>query len=173
MGQYNGCVVLELRRMRPDDEAEVRAAQQAMEADNFPFALSFEQYPTWAEYLARLDALSRGTLDGWVREDILLADVDGFIVGRVSIRYELDELLAHEGGHIGYCVLPAHRRRGYATEMLRQSVALMQADGVDRILVTCDDDNVASARVIERGGGVFESIVEGRGGIPKRRYWIG
>ena len=166
-------MVLELRRIRVDDEAEVRAAQEAMAADNFPFALSFEQYPIWADYLARLDALSRGTLDGWVREDVLVADVDDVIVGRVSIRYELDDFLALEGGHIGYCVLPTHRRRGYATEMLRQSVVLMRADGVERILVTCDDDNVASAGVIERGGGVYESIVEGRGGIPKRRYWIG
>ena len=57
--------------------------------------------------------------------------------------------------------------------MLCQSVVYMRAEGVDHILVTCDDDNVASAGVIERNGGVFESIVEGRGGIPKRRYWIG
>jgi predicted acetyltransferase len=69
-------------------------------------------------------------------------------------------------------VLPAHRRLGYATEMLRQSVDLTRAEGVERILITCDDDNVASAGVIERGGGVYESTVEGRAGVLKRRYWI-
>jgi predicted acetyltransferase len=159
--------------MQLDDETEVRAAHLAMEADSFPFGLYFDEYPTWPEYLARLDALSRGAVDGWVRQDLLLGEVDGVIVGRVSLRYDLDEFLAHEGGHVGYCVLPAHRRRGHATEMLRQSVVLMRAEGVARILVTCDDDNVASAGVIERCGGVYESTVEGRGGVPKRRYWIG
>jgi predicted acetyltransferase len=167
-------MALELRPLHIDDEAEVRAAHQAMiEADNFPFGLSFDEYPIWTDYLARLDACSRGTVDGWVRQDLLVGEVDGVIVGRVSLRYDLDDFLAHEGGHIGYCVLPAHRRQGYATEMLRQSVVLMRTEGVVRILVTCDDDNVASAGVIERGGGVYESTVEGRGGVAKRRYWIG
>src|SRR5262249_4927669 len=107
-----------------------------------------------------------------VRSDFLVADVDGVIVGPVSIRYELDDFLAREGGHVGYRVLPQHRRRGYATEMLRQAVARLHADGVDAILVTCDDDNVASAAVIERCGGVHESTVDGRDGVPIRRYWI-
>ena len=167
-------MTLELRPLRIEDEAEVRAAHQAMmEADHFPFGLYFDESPTWTAYLARLDACSRGTVDGLVRQDLLVGEVDGVIVGRVSLRYELDEFLAYEGGHVGYCVLPDQRRRGHASEMLRQAVVLMRAQGVERILVTCDDDNVASAGVIEACGGVYESTVEGRGGIPKRRYWIG
>src|SRR5213593_3290400 len=114
--------------MRPDDETEVRVAHLAMAADRFPFGLYLDEYPTWTEYLARLDALSRGAVDGWVRQDLLLGEVEGVIVGRVSLRYDLDEFLAHEGGHVGYCVLPEHRRQGHATEMLRQSVLLMRAE---------------------------------------------
>ena len=72
-------------------------------------------------------------------------------------------LPAHEGGHIGYAVRPAHRRRGYATEILRQSLIVARAVGVDGVLVTCDDDNVGSAAVIERCGGVLESDRDRRG----------
>ncbi len=70
-------------------------------------------------------------------------------------------------------MLAAHRRRGYATEILRQSLVITRSHGVERVLVTCDEDNVGSATVIERGGGTFESTVDStRGGPPKRRYWI-
>jgi predicted acetyltransferase len=75
-------------------------------------------------------------------------------------------------GHIGYGVLAEHRRRGYATEMLRQSLVVARAVGVDRVLVTCDHDNVGSATVIERCGGVLHSVIDCEDGVPKRRYWI-
>ena len=157
--------------MRLDDEIEFRAAHEAMQ-DEFPFGLFLDEAASWTEYIALLDALRAGSVDGRVRSDLLVAEVDGVIVGRISLRYELDDFLAHEGGHIGYCVLSQHRRRGYATEILRQGVLLVRAEGVDPILVTCDDDNAGSATVIERGGGVYESTVEGRDGVPKRRYSI-
>ena len=68
----------------------------------------------------------------------------------------LNDWLRLEGGHIGYGVLPGHRRRGYATEILRQSLVVARAHGVDRVLVTCDDDNAGSAAVIEANGGVLD-----------------
>jgi predicted acetyltransferase len=68
-------------------------------------------------------------------------------------------------------VRPAFRRCGHATEILRQSVAIARAGGVERILVVCDDDNVGSARVIERCGGVLESVVTPHdGGRQIRRH---
>ena len=63
------------------------------------------------------------------------------------------------------------RRRGYATEILRQGLVVARALGIDDVLVTCDVDNSASAGVIEACGGEFESIAEGDG-TPKRRYWF-
>jgi predicted acetyltransferase len=103
----------------------------------------------------------------------LVADDGGELVGRVSIRFELNAFLADFGGHIGYGVRPAHRGRGYATEILRQSLVIARAEGVDRVLVICDEANVASATVIQRLGGRLEDIRVGEdGATPIARYWI-
>lgn len=102
----------------------------------------------------------------------LVAEVDGQLVGRVSIRHELNEFLTARGGHIGYGVRPAHRRRGYAGEILRQSLVVARAAGVGDVLITCDEDNVASRKVIERHGGEFEDARIDDEGTSIRRYWI-
>ena len=97
------------------------------------------------------------------------------MVGRASIRHELNADLAFRDGHIGYGVRPAFRRRGYATEILRQSLIIARSYGTGPVLLTCDDDNVASAAVIETCGGALERIVPGSesdDGVPFRRYWI-
>ena len=72
------------------------------------------------------------------------------------------------GGHVGYTVRPTARRRGFASDALRQVVPLAGRRGIPRLLVTCDLDNVGSARVIESCGGELEGELQG-----KRRYWIG
>jgi predicted acetyltransferase len=104
---------------------------------------------------------------------LLVADVDGEIVGRVSVRFQLNRFLSDFGGHIGYAVLPEFRRRGYATEILRQALIIARSEGLTSILITCDEDNVASRRVIELNGGVFESLGPSYDGTHQlRRYWI-
>jgi len=166
---------LRLRPLRPEDERAFVAAHRAMAAEDFTFGLGYADGMRWLEYLDHLDRWCRGIAvpEGFVRSVLLVADVHGEIVGRSSIRFALNDLLAREGGHVGYCVLAEQRRRGYATEILRQSLVIARAGGVDRVLVTCDEDNMGSATVIERCGGVFESVVEDtRDGPPKRRYWI-
>jgi predicted acetyltransferase len=86
---------------------------------------------------------------------------------------ELDADLAEAGVHIGYGVRRGFRRRGYATAIMRQSLAVASSIGLERALVTCDDDNVGSAKVIENCGGVLENVAAGRdGSVPKRRYWV-
>jgi predicted acetyltransferase len=71
------------------------------------------------------------------------------------------------GGHIGYDVRPSARQRGHATAMLAAALPVARGLGIDRVLVTCDDDNIASRKVIEASGGVLE---DQRG--DKLRYWV-
>lgn len=165
--------LLRLRPFRLEDERAARAAHEAMKADNFPFLLDYVPNEPWSVYLERREANRRGEQLGGrlVPSTFLAASVGGTLVGRISIRHELNNWLATYGGHIGYAVVPGMRRRGYATEILRQGLVVARAIGIDEVLVTCDVDNTASAGVIERCGGEFESLASGDG-APKRRYWF-
>src|SRR5690606_1162588 len=78
------------------------------------------------------------------------------VVGRVSIRHKLNDFLKQYGGHVGYGVVRSERRKGYATEILRQSLSVCSVLGLNRIMISCDVDNEGSKRVIEKNGGVFE-----------------
>ena len=94
--------------------------------------------------------------------------VDGTLfLGRVHLRHRLTPSLREVGGHVGYHVVPAHRRRGHATAMLAATRPVAAGLGIDSLLVTCDADNTASRKVIEANGGRFED----RRGI-KLRYWV-
>jgi predicted acetyltransferase len=164
---------LRLRPLRASDEDVFLAAHEAMAAEGFTFALGYTGQP-FGEYVELLAGCRRGIglPERWVPSTFLAADVDGVLVGRSSIRHELNDFLAFEGGHIGYGVLPAHRRRGYATEILSQSLVIARSHGIERVLVTCDDENAGSAKAIERNGGRFESHITGEAGTSMRRYWI-
>ncbi|MBA3781084.1 MAG: GNAT family N-acetyltransferase [Nocardioides sp.] len=94
-----------------------------------------------------------------------MVDGDEF-VGYLAIRHDLTEFLLNEGGHIGYGVRPSRRREGHATRALELALVRAREIGLDRVLLTCDD-NTPSLRTIERNGGVLEDIRNG-----KRRYWI-
>lgn len=166
---------LRLRPLRPGDEAAYRAAHVELLADRFSFGF-IRDGESFAEHVERLERQRRGhDLGDLVEATWLVADVAGEIVGRASIRHELDSYLAFHGGHIGYGVRPAFRRRGHATEILRQSLVIARSFGVEEALVTCDDANVGSAAVIEACGGRLERVVpddESDNGVAFRRYWI-
>jgi predicted acetyltransferase len=169
-------VNLRLRPLRLDDEADFRAAHSELAADGFPFGF-MEPGTTFAEHVRRTAEHRRGRdlPPGFVESSFLVADVAGDLVGRTSIRHVLNDALARHGGHIGYAVRPAFRRRGYASEILRQSLVIVRSYGVERVLVTCNDTNVGSAAVIEACGGELERIVPASAsddGVAFRRYWI-
>ncbi|MCA9101993.1 MAG: GNAT family N-acetyltransferase [Pirellulales bacterium] len=95
------------------------------------------------------------------------------ILGVANLRHELNDRLRDHGGHIGYGVRPSARRRGVATRMLALTLLAARSRGLDRVLLTCQRDNVGSIRVIEANGGVLASESESAGGHGVlRRYWI-
>lgn len=163
---------LRLRPPNTDDEAEVMKAHQQMLNEGFTFATGLRRNESWQEYLNRMDSYQYGQKGQRVPSTFLVAEVDDKIVGRTSIRYELDALLAHEGGHIGYGVIPSERRKGYATQILIQSLDITRSAGIQRVLVTCIVDNEGSTKVIQRCGGVFDSVVVSIDGSSVNRFWI-
>jgi predicted acetyltransferase len=104
---------------------------------------------------------------------MLFGFVEGAVVGRLMLRHTLNDVLRTVAGNVGYVVVPGYRKRGYATEMLGQGLQIARSMGLLRFLVTCDEDNLASRRTIEKCGGIYEDSFADAGlRVPKRRYWI-
>jgi predicted acetyltransferase len=166
---------LRLRPYTVDDESAARRAEGIAAAEDSMFLLGLEPGMSWVEFLENVETQRLGLYPSKyrVRALQLAATIDGELVGRASIRFELNEFFATEGGHLGYVVLPEFRRRGYTTEILRQSIVIARAGGVDSILMYCSDSNVGSFTAIERCGGVLDEVIANDDGVPSwRRYWI-
>lgn len=102
------------------------------------------------------------------------AEGDAFL-GSISVRHRLNERLEQWGGHVGYAVRPSARGKGYASAMLAGMLDHIRANlPLERVMLTVNEANLASIRVIEKNGGVLRDVVpilwspDERG----RRYWI-
>jgi predicted acetyltransferase len=87
--------------------------------------------------------------------------------GRADIRHRLTDRLRKWGGHIGYDIRPSARRQGHATAVLAAALPMASGLGIDPALLTCDQDNIGSRKVIEANGGVLADQQGGR-----LRYWV-
>ncbi|MEV8250146.1 GNAT family N-acetyltransferase [Microbacterium sp. NPDC076768] len=111
---------------------------------------------------------------GYVPCDHFWIAEGGQVVGFLSFRREINDYLRRFGGHIGYSVVPSRRREGIVREALRLTLRFARKEGYDRVMLTCDDDNVGSIRTIEGAGGELEDVIDApEAGDPRvRRYWI-
>ena len=104
---------------------------------------------------------------GYVRENFYLCYDGDDMVGVFNLKFELTEFLLNFGGHIGYAVKPSRRNRGCASQMLKQGLDIV------RVLCVCDEDNIASERVIIKNGGIFENrLYDDEEKVFVKRYWI-
>lgn len=97
---------------------------------------------------------------------------DNEIKGAVNIRYELNAFLEEKGGHVGYGVRLSQRGKGFATKLLGFALKELRKENVHEALITCDDDNLGSAKVIEKNGGVEADPHISKENSITRRYWI-
>ena len=117
----------------------------------------------------------RNLKPGWVGSDFYwLVDEDrNYFIGEINIRHRLTGALERYGGHIGYGVRFSEWNKGYGTLMLRLGLEKARSRGISSVLATCDDDNHASARVMEKNGFVLQdkiaNMIDGNA-IITRRY---
>ena len=97
----------------------------------------------------------------------VLFDESGHALGFLNLRLRLNEGLLNHAGHIGYSIRPSQRRKGLAKLQLKLGLAEARKQGLERVLITCDEDNEASRRTILSAGGVYENTID-----RSQRYWI-
>lgn len=103
----------------------------------------------------------------------ILTDENNHIYGGTNIRHELNEDLLNHGGHIGYLIRTTERKKGYGTLMLKLALEKCKLLHIEKVLVTCREENIGSAKVIENNNGIYEnSFTNIKDGKTYRRYWI-
>ena len=100
----------------------------------------------------------------------LVDDEQDYFIGEVAIRHRLNDALNLRGGHIGYVIRYNEWGKGYGTLMLKLALDKAKERGLDKVLITCNDSNTASARVMEKNGCILENVIDVEG-QPVRRYW--
>jgi len=167
-----------VRLVRPDERfrgsflealAEFQAEGRYLEPAYDTVAADF------AGYLRQLDdaVTGHGLPEGFVPYSTFwLVEGDQYI-GRMSIRHELNEWLRTIGGHIGYGIRSSRRREGHGMRQLALGLVEARALGLERVLLTCDADNIGSRKIIEGNGGVLENeVMDPATGKAKLRFWI-
>lgn len=102
-----------------------------------------------------------------VQQTLYWLYADGKPVGYGKLRHRLNDALLREGGHIGYIIQQSERNKGYGTAILRELIRAAAGLGLSKVLLTCDENNARSQKVIERNGGVLTETSEGM-----CKYWI-
>jgi predicted acetyltransferase len=170
-------VNLVLRPLSENDEvAFMTGLSLFSDLDEDWYSFVYKKGMSFKQHLQILDDNfhGRNLASNRVPDSMLYAFLDGEIVGRSSIRHDLNDFLKERGGHIGYSVATNFRKKGITTKILKQSlVYCQQVIGLKKVLITCGENNHGSYKAIEKNGGVLENVVDIPGEIERtKRYWI-
>lgn len=116
---------------------------------------NYELYDDWIKLVKECEKPNNKLL-GVQASTYFAMSEDNEIVGCIELRHSLNENLATIGGHIGYSVCPVERRKGYASKMLKMVIEEARKLGIEKVLLTCDSDNIASRKTIIKNGGVLD-----------------
>lgn len=150
------------------------ALREALPESKIPPAKIDEMERDFPAHLAKLESRRNGDefTEYVPQHTFWLVEGERFI-GFINVRTRLTEKLARIGGHIGYEVRPSARGRGYASQMLGLALSEARTLGVERVLITCDEENIGSRKVIENNGGrAPERATIPDWPKPILRYWI-
>jgi len=171
--------MLTLRKVLPSDLDAVREYREEFLSygDSMDGCLNLRQFEDMRDWYRWIRNAERPETcpAGWVPDTQFLCvrNSDGRIVGMLDIRHELNEALLNFYGHIGYSVRASERRKGCATAMLAMAKDICRSRGMEKILISCHKENIASARIIQKNGGILENeVVDHRNGEVLQRYWI-
>jgi len=140
-----------------------------------PYAIRRIDYHNFDEYIYEFDQEVNGPIrEGFVRNTtyFVYQSTSDKIIGAVNIRHTLNEELLIAGGHIGDGVRPSERRKGYATEMIRLALDKCRDLNIDRVMMSCDKDNIGSSKSIIKNGGKLEREFVNEEGVIEQIYWI-
>lgn len=146
--------------------------QEINHTNRSPWAIFKNDYHDFDYYLEHLEL--KEAAEGLVPDSVffLLDESRDRLLGAINIRHYLNDSLLKEGGHIGDGIRPSERRKGYATEMIRLALIECKKLGIDKMLMTCDKENIASAKSIIKNGGILENEFVNSDGKVEQRYWI-
>lgn len=151
----------------------ISATREFLQVDGRRPPWKFDKLATdFAEYVKTVRADRDDPLPGRVPQTVYWLIAEGVFAGRVSIRHHLIPALERFGGHIGYEIRPSMRRRGYGRLQCKLVLAEARKMGLKRVLITCDDDNIGSIKIIEANGGVLQDKLDNKRRSLTRRYWV-
>lgn len=138
---------------------------------------ALERIENPSDWLEQVESLSHKETvpDNWVQctQFLYVRKSDNRLVGMIQVRHYFNEFLEKFGGNIGYSVRPSERKKGYATKMLQDCLIYCKELGLEKVLITCLDDNVGSRKTILTNNGIYDTTVfEPEKNVNLERYWI-